>query len=79
MKKYKIHWSIFNLLAASQEEVVKLQQIVKGLMSAGIVTTWLETDATYGMFAALGAGCLDMFIGCFYFEEKKPETPENNA
>ena len=68
MKKYKIHWSIFNLFSESQSEVVKLQQIVNGIMGAGVVATWAESNATYGIVFALGAGVLDMGIACFYFE-----------
>lgn len=52
MKKYKIHWSIFNLFSESQSEVVKLQQIVKGIMGAGVVATWAESNATYGIVFA---------------------------
>jgi len=69
MKKYKVHWSIFNLFSESQAEVVKLQQIVKGIMSAGVVATWAEANATAGIIVALGAGALDMLLSCFYFEQ----------
>lgn len=69
MKKYKVHWSIFNLFSESQSEVVKLQQIVKGIMATGVVATWAESNATYGIIMALGAGLLDMAIACFYFEQ----------
>lgn len=74
MKKYKAHWSIFNLFSESQSEVVKLQQIVKGIMSAGVVATWAESNATYGIIVALSAGALDMVLGCFYFEEIKKDA-----
>lgn len=69
MKKYKVHWSIFNLFSESQSEVVKLQQIVKGIMGAGVVSTWAASNATYGIIVALSAGILDMIIACFYFEQ----------
>lgn len=73
MKKYKVYWSIFNLFTDTQSEVVKLQNIVKGIMGAGIVTTWASTNATYGIILALGAGAIDILLGCLYFEEIKRE------
>lgn len=68
MKKYKVYWSIFNLFSDSQAEVVRLQNLVKGIMGAGIITTWAETNATYGLILALSAGIVDILLGCFYFE-----------
>lgn len=68
MKKYKVHWSIFNLFSDSQAEVVRLQNLIKGIMGAGIITTWAETNATYGLILALSAGVVDLLLGCFYFE-----------
>lgn len=73
MKKYKVHWSIFNLFSESQSEVVKLQQIVKGIMGAGVVSTWAASNSTYGIILAICAGILDMFLGCFYFELIEPK------
>lgn len=73
MKKYRVHWSVFNLFADTQSEVVKLQNIVKGIMGASIVTTWASLNATYGIILALGAGALDMILGCFYFEQLQQE------
>lgn len=69
MKKYKIHWSFFNLLNDSQAEVVKLQMIFKVLMSGGAVTAWAETTATWGMIVGGIGIVVDLLIGCFYFEE----------
>ena len=71
MKKYKIHFSIFNLFADSQAEVVKLQTYVKGftVMLAG--TTWYASDAN----STLIVGCLgficDAILHCLYLEEVK--------
>lgn len=76
MKKYKVYWSIFNLFADTQSEVVKLQNIVKGIMGAGIITTWAETNATYGLILALSAGAIDVFLGCLYFEKLENEKTE---
>lgn len=78
MKKYKVHWSLLNLLQESQAEVVKFQTIVKGILGAGVVTTWAASNSTYAIIFALGAGLIDMFIACFYFEEIKPKKSEQN-
>lgn len=80
MKKYKVHFSFLNLLQESQAEVVKLQTIIKGILGAGVVTTWAASNSTYAIIFALGAGLLDMLIACFYFEELKPQQDvESNS
>jgi hypothetical protein len=73
MKKYKVHFSIFNLFADSQAEVVKLQSIFKGIMSVIVGTTWYGTNATYALYVAILGAVIDASLACFYFEEVNNE------
>lgn len=70
MKKYKVHFSVFNLFNESQKEVVKLQSILKALMGTGMIVTWLETNSGYAIWVGIGAGVADALLACLYFEEK---------
>ena len=71
MKKYKAHWSLFNLLSSSQEEVVKLQMIWAGLSGIILSSTFIMSNDRITLWSALGCALFDkVILGCFYFEEK---------
>lgn len=72
MKKYKVHWSIFNLFQETQSEVVKLQQLAKTLMGSLTGLTWLASDANHAIYVGFAAMLLDAILGCFYFEKQNP-------
>lgn len=72
MKKYKVYWSVFNLFADTQAEVVKLQNIFKGITAIGATSTWVATDAEHTLYVGIAGYVLDVLLSCFYFE------PTNN-
>lgn len=77
MKKYIAHWSIFNMLSASQEEVVKLQMIWTGISGIVLSSTFVMSNDRITLWSALVCAIVDkVIIGCFYFEEKK--TPNHH-
>lgn len=71
MKKYKVHFSVFNLSENTQSEIVKLQQYVKGIVSAIAGMTWYESNATYAVCVGIGGVVLDTLLACLYLEEKQ--------
>lgn len=72
MKKYKVYWSIFNMLSSSQEEVVKLQMIWAGISGIVLSSTFVMSNDRVTLWSALACAIVDkIIIGCFYFEEKK--------
>lgn len=71
MKKYKWHWSLFNLFSNTQAEVVKLQSIWGGLSAIITGATWASTNDHYAFFAAVGCALVDKIIACIYLEEIK--------
>lgn len=70
MKRYKVYWSIFNLFSESQSEVVKLQQLFKGLTGTITAGTWYADNAQHALIVAAAGYVIDMILGCFYFEQK---------
>lgn len=78
MKKYKIHFSFFNLFSESQSEVVKLQNFFKGLTAIVAGSTWYASDANAALYVGIGGYIIDVVLGCFYFEQvnKQPNAPE---
>jgi hypothetical protein len=68
MKKYKVSWSVFNLLSDTQAEVVKLQTYFKGLTAVVATSTWFATDAENTLYVGIGGYVIDLLLACFYFE-----------
>jgi hypothetical protein len=71
MKKYKVQFSIFNLLSKSQTEVVQLQTIWAGLSAVITGATLMNSNMEFAFYSALFCAFIDKAIACFYFEEKK--------
>ena len=69
MKKYKVHFSLFNLFNDTQSEVVKLQQLFKGLTATISGFTWMQTDANHALYVGIVGFIVDILISCFYFEK----------
>lgn len=69
-KKYKVSFSIFNLLSDTQAEVVKLQQYAKMTTAAITGMTWYNSDATYAIYVGIGGVVLDTLIACLNLEPK---------
>lgn len=82
-KKYKVTFSVFNLLQDTQAEVVKLQNMVKGFMAVLTGATWYSSNSNNAMFCAIFAMILDTIISMFYFElqpnENNKSDNNNNA
>lgn len=80
MKKYKVYWSIFNLFGDSQAEVVKLQQIFKGLTATVTGATWYASNANNAIYVGVVGFFVDLLISCFYFENvEKKQDPDSNS
>jgi hypothetical protein len=71
MKKYKVHFSLFNLFSDSQTEVVKLQTMWAGASAIITGSTWAMGTDSKALIVALLCGLVDKILACFYFEEKK--------
>lgn len=76
MKKYKVHFSIFNIFSDSQSEVVKLQTVFKSISAAVVGTVWYESNSTNALYFAIGGCVIDAILACFYFEEVNKEAPK---
>lgn len=76
MKKYKVHFSIFNIFSDSQSEVVKLQTVFKSISAAIVGTVWYNSDSTYALYFAIGGCVVDAILACFYFEPVTKEEPK---
>lgn len=74
MKKYKVRFSILNLLSDSSKEVVKLQGIWKAITGAVTGTVWFESNATYALIVMISGAVVNEAIACLYFQEIKPKT-----
>jgi hypothetical protein len=72
MKKYKIHWSVFNLFQDTQKEVSKLQTYVKTLTASTFIgTTWYEANTNHSLYIAMAGFAIDLILSGIYLEEKK--------
>lgn len=69
MKKYKVHFSIFNLFSDTQAEVVKLQQLFKGLTATITTGTWIASDANHAIYVGIVGFVVDVLLTCFFFEK----------
>ena len=68
MKRYKIHWSPLNLVSDTQAEVVKLQQIAKGLIGTITVSTYFVEDSNHAIMVGFAGMLIDLIIGCICLE-----------
>ena len=69
-KKYKITFSFWNLLSATQEEVAKLQTIWAGFSAPIIASTFVASSDKNALIAAVICGIVDKLIACINLEEK---------
>lgn len=69
-KKYKITFSFWNLLGATQEEVAKLQTIWAGFSAPLIASTFIASSEKNALIAAVICGIVDKLIACINLEEK---------
>jgi hypothetical protein len=69
MKRYKIHWHPLNLVSDTQAEVVKLQQIAKGLFGAVTVGTFAAEGSDHAIWVGFVGLVIDLVIGCICLEE----------
>lgn len=69
-KKYKITFSFWNLLGATQEEVAKLQTIWAGFSAPLIASTFIASSDKNALIAAIICGIVDKLIACINLEEK---------
>lgn len=71
MKKYKVYFSIFNILEETQKEVARLQFFTKTLtgMLAGLSYLAESTDSL--TYVAIGGFLIDGALHCLWFEKKE--------
>jgi hypothetical protein len=70
MKKYKIHWSIWNLVQPTQKEVSQLQTIWAGFSAPIIASALIASNDRNALIAAVVCGLIDKSLSCLYLEEK---------
>jgi len=70
MKKYKVYWSVFNLMQATQEEVAKLQTVWAGFSAPIVASTYIASSDRNALIAAIVCGIVDKALACLYLEEK---------
>jgi len=70
MKKYRVHWSIWNLTQATQEQVAKLQAVWAGFSGPIIASTLIASNDRNALIAAVICGVVDKALACLYLEEK---------
>lgn len=70
MKKYKVYWSIWNLVQPTQKEVAQLQTIWAGFSAPIIASTFVASDDRNALISALICGVVDKALSCLYLEEK---------
>lgn len=70
MKKYKVYWSIWNLMQPTQKEVAQLQTILAGFSAPIIASTYIASSDKNALIAAIVCGVLDKALACLYLEEK---------
>lgn len=71
MKKYKVRFSIFNLMSATQSEIASLQTYVKTLTAMVAGTAWYTMKPEYSLYIGALGFFLDTLLHCLYLEEKK--------
>lgn len=69
MKKYKVHFSFFNLFRATQEEVAQLQTIIGGLTATITGTAFINENPELAMYVGVGGFFLNTFVKLFSFEK----------
>lgn len=69
-KKYKITFSFWNLLNATQKEVAKLQTIWAGFSAPLIASTFIASSEKNALIAAVICSIVDKLIACINLEEK---------
>lgn len=70
LENKKISFSLLNWFGASQAEIVKLQNVVKGAFASATIGTYVGTDVTKSIIvAALGALVCEV-VGCLRIEDK---------
>lgn len=80
MKKYKAYWSLFNLLSATQEEVVKLQMIWTGISGIVLSSTFVVSSDRITLVSALVCAVVDkVILNCFSFEIIEPKKENDDV
>jgi hypothetical protein len=71
MKKYKAHWSLWNLTESTQKEVAQLQLAWEGLSAIITGATIWGSDSIHAIVVAGACYLINKAIGCIYLEEIK--------
>lgn len=71
MKKYKAHFSIWQLNEQTPAPVAKLQTIAKGFTGTLTGMVWYTTDLNFAMTVACGGFVIDLLLQCVWLEERK--------
>jgi hypothetical protein len=71
MKKYKVHFSLWNLFEETQSEIVNLQNRLKVLIVAASSGAWYASNADNAMYVAIAGFVIDNLLGCIFLEKKE--------
>lgn len=69
MKKYKVHFSLWNSVGSSQPEIGRLQGYLKGLTAILAGSAWYATTPINALFVGIGGFVFDFILSCIYLEE----------
>lgn len=76
MKRYKVYFSIFNMLEDSQKEVVRLQAMWGALIGILMASTLVASDARWALGVAVVGFVVDKLLTGFWFVANKPQGME---
>lgn len=70
----KLEFNILNLTEETPKEIIKLQNVAKGIIGTIAGVTWFATSPNYaGILAIVGALFIE-FIGCYSIKEIQYEN-----
>lgn len=68
-KKYKPHFSIFNIIDGTQPEMAKFKNYIKAATAAVTSMTWYNSDAKYAIIVGITGMIIDTLLDCIYLEK----------
>jgi hypothetical protein len=70
----KLEFNILNLTEETPKEIIKLQNVAKGIIGTVTGVTWFASSPNYaGILAILGAVIIEL-IGCYSIKEINNEN-----
>lgn len=71
MKKFKIHFSLFNIMNETQAEISKLQAMLKGFIATVAGSALIQSNSKYALIAMIAGASIDTLLACVYLEKNE--------